>query len=619
MRFDFRKMLRSRTVRWSASALAAVAVVLSSVRAAGLTEKPQQPGVAPLAMRYSDLVREIRQRRVDSLVIDPGSQITGWMHTSEASSPRSFRVEFASRDADALVALATDANIGIAFAPRPPDRSGAVNLIVTLLITVGTGIVLYVAINRQQGGAQVEGLDVSSGREGSARTTFSDVAGNSAAIADLREVVEFLRDPKRFAGMGAKVPKGILLEGPPGTGKTLMARALAGEAGTPFFATSGPDFSGMFVGVGTMRVKQLFRRARRAGGGVIFVDEIDSLGGRRGRVGGHPEDDRTLNQFLVELDGFGPSEGIIVVAATNRASDLDPALLRKGRFDRSVTVGLPSATERVEILKLHVERRGMPLEGDVELTRLARLMPGASGADLESLLNEAAILAVRDGAQRVSWQHMEEARDRVLLGRAREGFAVSDDERRLVALHEAGHAIAGLVFCPNDPLHKVTIQPRGGAMGVAFFQPDHEAHLHSRAYLEGQVRKALGGRAAEALIYGDRRITSGAGSDLQQATRIAKEMVYRLGMGSSTGLVTFDPDSGPVSGELHARMDTDVRTIISEGYDDVLALLRDRQPSLVALADALLELETLTGEEAEAILRQHEPHGQPGTERSVAA
>ena len=604
MRPDFRKFLRSRTVRWSALAIAVVVLPLAAVRATRAKSAAATDRVPPVALRYSDLVREIRADRVDSLVIDPGTAITGWMRPSDRpNATRQFRVDFGSRDADALVALATDADVGIAFAPRPPDRSGFVNLMVTLLITVGTGIVLFVAINRQQGGAQVEGLDVTAGREGEARTTFSDVAGNSAAIADLREVVEFLRDPKRFAGMGAKVPKGILLEGPPGTGKTLMARALAGEAGTPFFATSGPDFSGMFVGVGTMRVKQLFKRARKAGGGVIFVDEIDSLGGRRGRAGGHPEDDRTHNQFLVELDGFGPSEGIIIVAATNRAADLDPALLRKGRFDRSVTVGLPSVSERAAILALHVERRGMPLEQDVELDRLARLMPGSSGADLEGLLNEAAILAVRDGALRVSWSHMEEARDRVLLGRAREGFAVSDDERRLVALHEAGHAIAGLLFCPNDPLHKVTIQPRGGAMGVAFFQPDHEAHLHSRANLEGQIRKALGGRAAEALMFGDRRITSGAGSDLQQATRIAKEMVYRLGMGGATGLVTYDPDSGPVSGELHARMDSDVRAIIAEGYDEVLALLRDRQGSLMALADALLEFETLTGEEAEEVLR----------------
>jgi cell division protease FtsH len=255
-------------------------------------------------------------------------------------------------------------------------------------------------------------------------------------------------------------------------------------------------------------------------------------------------------------------------------------------------------SEREAILKLHATKRGMPLGGDVELGRLARLMPGASGADLEGLLNEAAILAVRAGAANVGWSHMEEARDRVLLGRAREGIAVSDVERRLVALHEAGHAIAGLVFAPSDPLHKVTIQPRGGAMGVAFFQPDHEAHLHSRAYLEGQIRKALGGRAAEELIFGAAKITSGAASDLQHATRIAKEMVYRLGMGQSTGLMTYDPESGPMSGELHARMDGDVRALLDTAYEEVRALLADRRPALEALGEALLEQETLTGAEA---------------------
>jgi cell division protease FtsH len=365
---------------------------------------------------------------------------------------------------------------------------------------------------------------------------------------------------------------------------------------------SGPDFSGMFVGVGTMRVKALFRKARKAGGGVIFIDEIDSLGGKRGRQGGHQEDDRTLNQFLVEMDGFGPTAGIIVVAATNRAADLDPALLRKGRFDRSVTVGLPSVDERTAILSLHAAKRQIPLAPDVEMQRLARLMPGASGADLEGLLNEAAILAVRSGATSVAWTHMEEARDRVLLGRATQGLNVTDVERRVVALHEAGHAIAGLVFCPSDPLHKVTIQPRGGAMGVAFFQPDHESHLHSRTYLEGQVRKGLGGRAAEELVYGAAKITSGASGDLQHTTRVAKQMVYRLGMGRSTGLMIFDPDSGPVSGELHARMDADVRAILETGYDEVLALFREERAALEALADALLDRETLTGAEALDVL-----------------
>lgn len=561
-----------------------------------------EPTPSPIDMRYSEFVAAMRATQVDSIQLQPGQALRGWLHEPQSNGMREVRVQYGASQSDDLVKEATAAHVGVAFIPLPPDRSQMVTLTLMVLLFAGVGALVYTQYSRPNAGMSGS-IDVTTARNSPDRTTFADVAGNAAAIADLREVVEFLRAPKRFVGMGARVPKGILLEGPPGTGKTLMARALAGEANTNFFAMSGPDFSGMFVGIGTMRVKSLFRKARKAGGGVIFIDEIDSLGGRRGRTGGHPEDDRTLNQFLVELDGFGAASGIIVVAATNRASDLDPALLRKGRFDRSVSVGLPSVGERAEILSLHAAKRQMPLAGDVEMNRLARLMPGASGADLEGLLNEAALLAVRTGARSVAWEHMEEARDRVLLGRAREGFVVTDSERRLVALHEAGHALAGLIFCPSDPLHKVTVQPRGGAMGVAFFQPDHELHLHSRHYLEGQIRKGFGGRAAEELIYGADSITSGASSDLQQTTRIAKQMVYKLGMGRSTGLMIFDPESGPVSGEMHAKMDADVRAMLETAYDDVLRLFRDNRLALEALADALADRETLTGDEALGVLR----------------
>jgi len=591
---------RSPVARWTAAALvvAAIGVIAARAQPSRASQSPR-----PIAMRYSELLSAMAAHQIDSIMIQPGAALRGWLVTPNASGTREIRVEYGIGAGSALLTAATDAKVAVAFSAPPPDRSELITLIVILLLSAGVGGVLYAQYVRQSPGSGGD-FEIGSGKFSGTRTTFADVAGNSAALADLREVVDFLRDSKRFVGMGAKVPKGILLEGPPGTGKTLMARALAGEAGTNFFSMSGPDFSGMFVGVGTMRVKALFRKARKAGGGVIFIDEIDSLGGRRGRTGGHPEDDRTLNQFLVELDGFSATSGIVVVAATNRAADLDPALLRKGRFDRSVTVALPSVGERTEILSLHASKRRMPLAADVEMGRLARLMPGASGADLEGLLNEAALLAVKTGASSVAWSHMEEARDRVLLGRAREGFVVSRVEQRLVALHEAGHALAGLVFCPTDPLHKVTIQPRGAAMGVAFFQPDAELHLHARHYLEGQIRKMLGGRAAEELVYGSAAVTSGASSDLQQATRIAKQMVYKLGMGESTGLMTFDPDSGPVSGAMHAHMDTDVRAMLASGYEDVLQMFRERRPALEALADALLEQETLTGDEASAVLRE---------------
>lgn len=563
-------------------ALAAGAVYLVRSR----DEVPDQRTVA-----YTSLLAAMGAGKVDSIRVQPGSSIDAWFKT-EGRQP--VRVVYSSTDVEGLMKAAQTANVGVSFESRPSNYQALTGLIVSVVFLI-VGIYL---IRRQMVGV----TGTPAGERGTSTLTFKDVAGNSAALYDLKEIVEFLRHPDKFATMGARTPKGLLLEGPPGTGKTLMARALAGEAGVAFFAASGSDFTGTFVGQGVSRVKGLFKKARKAGRAVIFIDEIDTLGGRRGRQQGHNEDDRTLNQFLVELDGFDQSCGVVVVGATNRSGDLDPALLRKGRFDRSVNVGLPTVSEREEILGLHVRDRKVPLAADVDLTRLARLMMGSSGAELAGLINEAAILAVRGKSPVVTWAHIEEARDRILLGRAREGLSVSDVERRLVALHEAGHALCGVQFCPVDPLHKVTIQPRGGAMGVAFFQPDHETHISSRQYMEGQILKGLGGRAAEEIAYGTARITSGAASDLQHTTRLAKHMVYRLGMGETTGLIVFDPDSGPVSSETHTRMDADVRQILEISYSTVLAFLKQNRAALDALADALLVHETLTGEEAIAIM-----------------
>jgi cell division protease FtsH len=546
-------------------------------------------------MSYGALVSAIQAGGLDSIQVTPGKEVRGWLAVRDGTIGE-VRIVYPASDATPLITAATAAGVGVTFLPKPADAG----LIIGLVATLGIVLIMVAALRRQLGGGKV---DTEAGARAGTAVTFADVAGNTGALADLQEIVTFLREPKRFAAMGARIPKGLLLEGPPGTGKTLMARALAGEAGVPCFVASGSDFTGTYVGQGVQRIKGLFRKARKAGGAVIFIDEIDTLGGRRGREQGHNEDDRTLNQFLVELDGFDPSVGVVVVGASNRAQDLDPAMLRKGRFDRSVTVNLPTVSEREEILALHVRDRGVPLAPDVDLTRLARLMTGTSGADLAGLLNEAAILAVKSGSVSVTWSHIEEARDRVLLGRAREGLAVSDIERRLVALHEAGHALAGVLYCASDPLHKVSIQPRGAAMGVAFFQPDHESHLSSREYLEGQILKGLGGRAAEEVIYGTGKITSGASSDLQHTTRIAKQMVYRLGMGSTTGLIVFDPESGPVSSDTHIRMDQDVRAMLEASYTTVLDCMRVNRPALEALADALLERETLSGSEAIAIMR----------------
>ncbi len=549
------------------------------------------PKVTP-SIPFSALVNDLSEGRVDSLVIIPGHEIEAWRSTGLV------RIVYPTMETDAIVRRADDAGVGVSFRSpaRGPSGMELVNLLLNLLFISALG---YVVVRHVRGPGGDRGI----GRRGKSSTTFADVAGNEGVVQELREITGFLGAPEQYARIGARTPKGILMYGAPGTGKTLMARAVAGEAGVPFYAVSGSEITGFMVGLGVMRIKSLFRKARR-GGGVIFIDEIDALGGKRGRNQSHNEDDRTLNQLLVEMDGFDASDGVVVIAATNRTDDLDPALLRPGRFDRSITVTLPTALEREAILRLHVAQRHLPL-GEVDLKRLARLMPRTSGAELANLVNEAAIAAGRENGTTVDWRHFEVARDRMLLGKERSGFAASTAEWRIVAYHEAGHAIAGVIGCPEDGLHKVTIQPRGQAMGVAYFSPDDDRHLQSRRYLEGQILKGLGGRAAEETVFGADAITSGARSDLSHTTRIAREMVYHLGMGPATGLVTWDTEQAPVSAETHAAMDRDVRGIVDSLYARVVTLLREHRPALDALATALLDQETVDGPEALDILRAH--------------
>jgi cell division protease FtsH len=456
-------------------------------------------------------------------------------------------------------------------------------------------LILYYNVRHQFGGGDV-GKRTSGGK-----TTFRDVAGTQGAAEELHEIVDFLKTPAAFTAMGAHVPKGVLLVGPPGTGKTLLARAVAGEAGVPFFFLSGSEVTGFVVGLGAHRIRSLFKKARKHGG-VIFIDELDALGGARGRNRSHNEDDRTLNQLLVEMDGFSPSDGVVVIAATNRPDDLDTALRRPGRFDRTVTVGLPTAAGREAILRLHAERKRVPLASDVDFHRLARLLPGSSGAELSNLINEAAIAAVREQAAAVRWSHFEIARDRMLLGKERVGFSAPDQEWQTVAYHEAGHALAGVVACPEDGLHKVTIQPRGQAMGVAHFAPDTDRHLHSRRYMQAQIIKGLGGRVAEEIMFGADHVTGGAESDLIHVNRVARRMIYRLGMGDDQGLLVHDEAGGPLSGEAQARMDQQVNALLVRLYDETRAIIMRHQPALEALAQALLEQETIDGDDALRIL-----------------
>jgi cell division protease FtsH len=547
-----------------------------------------RPTPAP-TIGFSSFLARLDAGDVTDLVIVPGSEIRGTWRSDRTG----FRVVYPTAEVTPVLQRAERAGTPVTF-DRAPVDTGFWRQVALLVLVLGS---LIYFMRRQLNAGEAARL----GTTARPHSGFGDVAGHEGTVAELRELVEFLRSPEAFRSVGARTPKGVLMFGPPGTGKTLMARAVAGEAGVPFFAISGSEVTGFLIGLGVARIKRLFREARRRGG-VIFIDELDALGGRRGRNQSHNEDDRTLNQLLVEMDGFSRRDNVLVIGATNRQEDLDPALLRPGRFDRAIAVGLPTTSEREAILRLHVRQRGVPLADEVDLARLARLMPQTSGADLANLVNEAAIAAAREGSPQVRWDHVEQARDRLLLGKERTGFRATDDEWRAVAVHEAGHALAGVLFHIEDGLHKVSIQPRGQAMGVAHFSPG-EVVLHTRRYLEGQICKGLGGRAAEEIAFGHEAVTSGARADLQQTTRIAREMVYKLGMGPTTGLVAFDDreTGGAVSSELHAAMDRDVRAIVEELYARVRDALERHRAALDALAAALLERETIEGAEVLAI------------------
>ncbi len=435
--------------------------------------------------------------------------------------------------------------------------------------------------------------------------TLADVGGAKEARADLQDIISFLKNPGRFKKMGARCPAGVLLVGPPGTGKTLLARAVAGEAGVPVIVASGSEFGEMYVGVGARRVRDLASKARAHGRCIIFIDEFDSIGGKRGRPNRTSEEDLTLNQLLVEMDGMAGSEGIVWMAATNREDMLDPAVRRPGRFDRVVEVGMPTAADRLEILKVHAAKR--PLDTDVDLQQLSTLTVGYSGAELANLLNEAAIIAVHEESAVITRAHLDQARDKILLGRVRAGVVVSDEERRLIALHEAGHAVVGIVTCPEDRLHKVTIEPRGRSLGAAHFAPDTDRHLHSRRYLEGVIAKALGGRAAELVFLGPDRVTSGAGNDLVQATSVAHRMVAEFGMSEEVGLVSADASAhnGAVSAQLQSEIDKAVRALIAQQMSRAESIVREHAAALDAIARALVDRGVLMAEEVLVIAEQH--------------
>jgi cell division protease FtsH len=510
-------------------------------------------------------------------------------------------------------------------AEPPPQPSLLGSLLLSLLpFALMIGIVVWMSRNAmsKQGGGGLMSIGKSKAKlltEAHGRVTFDDVAGIDEAKEDLQEVVEFLRDPQKFQRLGGRIPRGVLLVGPPGTGKTLTARAVAGEANVPFFTISGSDFVEMFVGVGASRVRDMFEQAKKNAPCIIFIDEIDAVGRHRGAGlgGGNDEREQTLNQLLVEMDGFEANEGVIIIAATNRPDVLDPALLRPGRFDRQIVVPNPDVTGREKILRVHV--RKVPLAPDVDLKVIARGTPGFSGADLMNLVNEAALLAARRGKRIVTMKEFEDAKDKVMMGAERRTLVMTDDEKRLTAYHEAGHAVVALNVPATDPVHKATIIPRGRALGMVMQLPERDKLSMSYEQMTSRLAIMMGGRIAEEMIFGKDKVTSGAQSDIEQATRLARMMVTKWGFSPELGTVAYGENQDEVflgmqmgrqqnvSEATAQKIDSEVRRLVEDGLNDARRILTEKAHELEALARGLLEYETLSGDEIRHLLDGQPP------------
>ena len=497
------------------------------------------------------------------------------------------------------------------------EKSGLMSAIsVWLPFILLIGVWLYL-MNRMQGGGRGGAMSFGKSKaklltEKHGKVTFNDVAGIDEAKDELEEIVEFLKDPQKFGRLGGKIPKGALLVGPPGTGKTLLARAIAGEAGVPFFTISGSDFVEMFVGVGASRVRDMFDQAKKNAPCIVFIDEIDAVGRHRGAGygGGNDEREQTLNQLLVEMDGFESNEGVILIAATNRPDVLDPALLRPGRFDRQVQVPNPDIQGRTKILNVHAKKT--VLGPDIDLRIIARGTPGFSGADLANLVNEAALMAARAGKRFVAMIDFENAKDKVMMGAERRSMVMTDDEKKLTAYHEAGHAIVGLNVPQHDPIHKATIIPRGRALGLVLSLPERDQLSVTRTKYKSKIAMAMGGKVAEEMVFGPENVTSGASSDIQQITKIARAMVMQFGMSDNLGNIDYANEQqtylGPTSPGSHLgpetqeKIDIEVRKLVDEGYATAKSILKKEKKKLDLLANGLLEYETLTGSEITQVL-----------------
>ena len=558
---------------------------------------------------YTNFLTQVQQKKVDSVQITADHSITGQLKDGSSFTT------YAPTDAALMPALKdSDVNV-VAKPPEQPSwwMSALASIVPVLILVV---VFFFFMQQTQGGGSRVMNFGKSHAKmhgEGKVKVSFKDVAGADEAKEELSEIVEFLRNPAKYNAIGAKIPKGVLLFGPPGTGKTLLARAVAGEAGVPFFSISGSDFVEMFVGVGASRVRDLFAQAKKNAPCIIFIDEIDAVGRQRGAGlgGGHDEREQTLNQLLVEMDGFGANEGIITIAATNRPDILDPALLRPGRFDRQITVDRPDLRGRVAILNVHA--KGKPLSKDVDLKTIAKKTPGFTGADLSTLLNEAALLAARADKKIITMAELEEASEKVAFGPERRSHVISEKEKRLTAVHESGHALVAYLLPEADPVHKVTIIPRGRAGGYTMMLPDEDRSYETKSYYLAQIRVALGGRAAEQIVFNE--ISSGASGDLQNVTHIVRQMITRLGMSSKLGPMVFGEQQDQVFlgkslghernyGEGVAELiDKEMHDLVTTAYDDVIRMLEEHRDALNHMAAALMEVETINHKQVENLIK----------------
>jgi cell division protease FtsH len=567
------------------------------------------------SIAYSTLLKDAKGNQVTNASINNTTGVITGQLDNGTNYTANGPVPALSSEVNALKA----SNVSVTFANPSSVLDEFLPYLIWILIF--GGFMYY--LSRQARG-QMNGM-MSVGRskakqfnEDRPKTTFADVAGYLGVKQEISEVVEFLKNPQRYKNIGATIPKGILLVGPPGTGKTMLARAVAGEAGVPFFSVSGSDFMEMFVGVGASRVRDLFATARKQSPAIVFVDEIDSIGRKRGAGlgGGHDEREQTLNQMLSEMDGFEPTEGVVVIAATNRPDVLDPALLRPGRFDRQIVVPLPDLEERLPILLIHA--KGKPLDPSVDMTMVARGTPGMSGADLANLVNEAALHAVRRNSVTVGMEDFESSRDRVLMGQERDTLVLQDDERERIAFHESGHALLAYVLDKTDPLHKITIIPRGMALGVTMTLPEEDRHIMSREHLEDSLCMRMGGRVAELLVYGD--LSTGAADDLQRNTELARRMVREWGMSKEIGPMAWGSNNQVFLGEdlMHTRdysdhtskvIDDEIERILREQESRAIEVLTLHRRGLESLTRALLENETIDGAEAARLI--DEANGEP--------